>query len=167
MDRRDFLRMTGGMGAASLLWSGGVLMRTAHAAASGQVLVVVFQRGGWDGLNVSVPYGEDAYYKLRPTIAVPPPSANTAEAALDLNGFFGFHPALAPLRRLGRRCRRTGRCGGGRVVLGDGVKGAAPIQIKACGRPWARIAFRAPLKMSFLAEYCVAASSAMLINILS
>jgi uncharacterized protein (DUF1501 family) len=105
MDRRDFLRMTGGMGAASLLWSGGVLMRTAQSAASGRVLVVVFQRGGWDGLNVSVPYGEDAYYKLRPTIAVPPPSASAAEAALDLNGFFGFHPALAPLMTLYRQGR--------------------------------------------------------------
>lgn len=103
MDRRDFLKMTAGMGAASLFGLGGILVPAAHAAPSERVLVVVFQRGGWDGLNVSVPYGEDAYYKLRPTIAIPPPSSGKAEAALDLNGFFGFHPALAPLMPLYRQ----------------------------------------------------------------
>ncbi len=98
MDRRKFLRAMGGLGAAPLLWSAGLGgLREAHAAPGGRVLVVVFLRGGWDGLNVLVPHGEDAYYRLRPGIAVPPPSSGSADAALDLDGFFGLHPALAPL----------------------------------------------------------------------
>jgi uncharacterized protein (DUF1501 family) len=57
-----------------------------------------------DGLNVVVPYGEAAYYAVRPTIAVPRPgsSASAGAAALDLDGFFGLHPALAPLQGLYR-----------------------------------------------------------------
>lgn len=61
-------------------------------------LIVIFQRGGCDGLNVVVPYGEDAYYRLRPTIAIA--KAGQANGALDLNGFFGLHPAMASLHKL-------------------------------------------------------------------
>src|SRR5947209_17198469 len=66
-------------------------------------LVVIFQRGAADGLNVVVPHGEQAYYGLRPTIAIPRPTddpAKKAEAAIDLDGFFGLHPSLAPLKPL-------------------------------------------------------------------
>ena len=77
------------------------LSRAAYAAdAPGprkKVLVAIFQRGAVDGLNVVVPFGEKRYYELRPTIAIPAPNG-TAEAAIDLNGFFGLHPALAPLK---------------------------------------------------------------------
>ncbi len=62
-----------------------------------KVLVAVFQRGAMDGLNAVVPYGEDAYYSLRPNLAIPRPDGS-ANAAIDLNGFFGLHPALAPLK---------------------------------------------------------------------
>ncbi|MGQ9862573.1 MAG: DUF1501 domain-containing protein [Thiobacillaceae bacterium] len=96
MDRRGFLSLGGRLGAAALLWPG-MWLGEARAAPGGRVLVTVFLRGGWDGLNVAVPYGEDAYYKLRPTIAVPPPHSGKPEAALDLDGFFGLHPALEPL----------------------------------------------------------------------
>lgn len=58
-------------------------------------LVVVFQRGAADGLNSVVPYGDADYTRHRPTIAVNPPDEENG--ALDLDGFFGFHPALAPL----------------------------------------------------------------------
>lgn len=68
--------------------------RLAHAA-SNKVLIVIFQRGACDGLNTIVPYGEDDYYNYRPTIAISPPNQNNIEAAIDLDGFFGFHPALA------------------------------------------------------------------------
>ncbi|MBE2194241.1 MAG: DUF1501 domain-containing protein [Anaerolinea sp.] len=67
--------------------------------APGDVLVVIFQRGGMDGLNAVVPFGEGAaYYDKRPTIAIPEPGIN--RGALDLNGFFGFHPALRPLHEV-------------------------------------------------------------------
>ena len=47
-----------------------------------------------------VPYGEDAYYRLRPTLAIARPDGTRAEMghrAIDLDGFFGLHPAMAPL----------------------------------------------------------------------
>jgi uncharacterized protein (DUF1501 family) len=69
-----------------------------------KTLVVVFQRGGADGLSMVVPFGEKAYYAHRPTIAIPAPGKG-ADAALELDGFFGLHPALralAPLYKEGR-----------------------------------------------------------------
>jgi uncharacterized protein (DUF1501 family) len=62
-----------------------------------RTLVVVFQRGGADGLNIVVPHRDCAYYRLRPTLAIPRPGSG-ADAALDLDGFFGLHPALRPLK---------------------------------------------------------------------
>src|SRR5262249_48174185 len=63
---------------------------------SRRVLVAIFQRGAVDGLNVLVPYGEKSYYDARPSIAVPRPGSGEG-AALDLDGFFGLHPSMAPL----------------------------------------------------------------------
>ena len=66
-----------------------------------KVLVAIFQRGAADGLNIVVPHAEKRYYQLRPTIAIPRPSAlESSEAAIDLDGFFGLHPALSPLKPL-------------------------------------------------------------------
>jgi uncharacterized protein (DUF1501 family) len=62
-----------------------------------KILVTIFQRGAADGLNIVVPFGEKAYYDLRPSIAIPAPSSTQERAALDLDGFFGFHPSLQPL----------------------------------------------------------------------
>src|SRR5207248_2378512 len=62
-----------------------------------KILVAIFQRGAADGLNVVVPFGDPTYYALRPALAIPKP-ANTADSAIDLNGFFGLHPSLAALR---------------------------------------------------------------------
>lgn len=67
------------------------------------VLVTIFLRGGADGLNIVVPYGDDAYGRNRPTIGVAAPKSgkvSLAERALDLDGFFGLHPSLAPLHAL-------------------------------------------------------------------
>lgn len=64
-----------------------------------KILVTVFQRGGVDGLNVVVPFGEKAYYAYRPSIAVPAPSKDRT-SALDLDGFFGLHPSMAPFHPL-------------------------------------------------------------------
>jgi uncharacterized protein (DUF1501 family) len=80
-----------------------VLVRSALAAENAgrkQTLVVVFQRGAVDGLNTVIPYGEDLYRRLRPTIAVPAPKGGSRETALDLDGHFGLHPALEPLMPL-------------------------------------------------------------------
>jgi uncharacterized protein (DUF1501 family) len=64
------------------------------------VLVTVFLRGGMDGLSLVVPHGEDTYYTLRPTLALAKPGDNRTGKdfrALDLDGFFGLHPAMSPL----------------------------------------------------------------------
>ena len=69
-------------------------------ALRGDVLVVVFLRGAADALNMIVPHGEEAYYANRPTLAVARPDdakAPPSERALDLDGFFSFHPLLRPL----------------------------------------------------------------------
>ena len=65
-----------------------------------ELLVVVFLRGGMDGLNVVMPRsGADrGYYEAaRPDLKVP---ASGAGSALPLNGVFGLHPAAAPLHSL-------------------------------------------------------------------
>lgn len=68
----------------------------------GNVVVVVFLRGGADGLNVVAPYGEDEYYRLRPSLGLKSPRTNapTRQKLIDLDGFFGFNPALGPLESL-------------------------------------------------------------------
>lgn len=95
MNRRDLLK---GMLVAPLTMTGA--LRSARAAAGDRVLVVVFMRGGWDGLNVVVPYAEDAYHSLRPTLAIRPPSGGDPHSALDLDGFFGFHPSMTALHAM-------------------------------------------------------------------
>jgi uncharacterized protein (DUF1501 family) len=62
-----------------------------------KILVAIFQRGAVDGLNMVIPFAEPRYYALRPSIAIPKPDG-TPNSALDLDGFFGLHPALAPLK---------------------------------------------------------------------
>src|SRR6202171_579583 len=64
--------------------------------------VVLFQRGAADGLNIVVPFGEANYYRMRPTIAIPQPRRGASDTAIDLDGFFGLHPSLAPLEPLFR-----------------------------------------------------------------
>ena len=63
-------------------------------------VVVLFQRGAADGLNIVVPFGEPNYYRLRPTIAIPQPRSGATDAAIDLDGLFGLHPSLALLAAL-------------------------------------------------------------------
>src|ERR1700685_2933046 len=62
--------------------------------------VVLFQRGAADGLNIVVPFGEPNYYRMRPSIAIPQPKGGGTDTAIDLDGFFGLHPSLAPLEPL-------------------------------------------------------------------
>jgi uncharacterized protein (DUF1501 family) len=99
--RRVFIRN----GAATLITLGfapGFLARASAASAGthGKILVAVFQRGAVDGLNMIVPFGEDEYYRARPSIAIPRPGQSAAETAVNLDGFFGLHPRMAALQPL-------------------------------------------------------------------
>src|SRR5579871_2704355 len=80
------------------------LSRSVFAAETGavrrkKILVAVFQRGAVDGLNMVIPFGEQRYYDLRPSLAIPKPNG-TPQSVVDLDGFFGLHPSLAPLKPL-------------------------------------------------------------------
>ena len=98
--RRSFIK-SAGLGFLALGLPPSFLVRAAGAQQNnrGQVLVVVFQRGGMDGLNVVIPFKDRAYYALRPSIAIAEPAAGE-ERAIDLDGYFGLHPALAPLKNI-------------------------------------------------------------------
>ncbi len=95
--RRTFVK-AGGCALVAFAGAPRFLLRTAHAAqASGKVLVAVFQRGAVDGLSMVMPHGDPGYAGVRPSIALQPPRRGESERAADLDGFFAFHPALAPL----------------------------------------------------------------------
>jgi len=74
------------------------LTRAVFGAVEGPLrnkrLVVIFQRGAADGLNIVIPYSEAQYYAMRPSINIP------RKAVLDLDGHFGLHPSLAPIQPL-------------------------------------------------------------------
>jgi len=99
--RRVFLKSSG----LSLLGFSAVppflqRLTLSNTAGNKKILVTVFQRGAADGLNVVAPFAENLYYRLRPSIAIPQPSAGNRESLIDLDGFFGFHPALGSLKTL-------------------------------------------------------------------
>jgi uncharacterized protein (DUF1501 family) len=100
ISRRIVIR-NGGLALVSLAFAPSFLTRTVAAASSSRrkVLVAIFQRGAVDGLNMVVPYGEQDYYASRPTIGIARPGSADL-SALDLDGFFAFHPRLAPLQKL-------------------------------------------------------------------
>jgi uncharacterized protein (DUF1501 family) len=99
ISRRVFMK-DGAMALVSLGFAPAFLARTVAAAdARRRVLVAIFQRGAVDGLNMIVPFGERDYYASRPSIAITRPGSG-ADAAIDLDGFFGLHPRLAPLEPL-------------------------------------------------------------------
>jgi uncharacterized protein (DUF1501 family) len=96
--RRVFLR-DGGLALVSLGFAPTFLGRAAAASGTRQkLLIAIFQRGAVDGLNMVVPHGERAYYASRPSIAIPRPGGD--DTAIDLDGFFAFHPRLRPLKPL-------------------------------------------------------------------
>ncbi len=103
MNRRFFLKNSG-LALASFgvaMNSPSFLARTLQQTGTKgrrKILITIFQRGAMDGLNAVIPYAEQEYYDLRPTIAVPRPKSGDVTAALDLNGHFGLHPALAPFK---------------------------------------------------------------------
>jgi len=94
---RRFFMKQGGIALAGLRTVPAFLQRAIASTPSAgkKQLVVLFQRGAADGLNIVVPFAEPNYYRLRPTIAIPQPRHGGGDAAIDLDGFFGLHPALA------------------------------------------------------------------------
>ncbi|MBK8794078.1 MAG: hypothetical protein IPN59_13355 [Holophaga sp.] len=105
----------------------------AHRAPAGDTLVVIFLRGAADVLNMVVPHAEPAYYSQRPTLGIARPDDRRTppdQRTLDLDGFFGFHPAMRPLleswqsRQLAivHALRRAGRIA--QPFQGNGADGA-------------------------------------------
>src|SRR5690349_11182817 len=103
--RRFFLKSSG-LAMVSLAAAPSFLKRTAlgqTVAGSGKdkpIVIAIFQRGAMDGISAVVPFGDKNYYNVRPNIAIPQPKAGSAETAIDLDGYFGLHPALAPFKPL-------------------------------------------------------------------
>jgi uncharacterized protein (DUF1501 family) len=94
MQRRDFLNSLA-LGAGLVLPLGANAWAATAAVPTRQKLVVVMLRGAVDGLNVVAPVGDPNYRVLRPTIGLE--AAGVDGGVLDLDGYFGLHPALAPL----------------------------------------------------------------------
>jgi uncharacterized protein (DUF1501 family) len=105
--RRNFLRQ--------LIFS----QPPAVAEGAAHTLVCIFLRGGADTLNMLVPYGDDDYYRNRPTLAIPRPSAS-AGSAVKLDDFYGLHPRLSPLAPI----FREGRLGFVQAVGSDNTSGS-------------------------------------------
>src|SRR5512141_1872818 len=108
MERRAFVK-SGALALVTMGLSPSFLRRTAFGAQlmqapKGKTLICLVQRGAADALNIVVPHGDPSYYGLRPTIAIPRPSGSSKtisrDAAIDLDGFFGLHPSLAPFKPL-------------------------------------------------------------------
>ena len=119
LTRRSFLALTGAGGAAVGVSALGnrYAFATPENAGHGDVIVVVFNRGGMDALNVVSPYRMPTYQTLRPTIRVKPPEEFTNQsmnptgvsglpldqggniAPFALSGVFGFHPGMDRLYR--------------------------------------------------------------------
>src|SRR5881296_2306687 len=98
--RRSFLKSTGlGFLVFGLLFAFLVRAVKVQQFGKGKAMVVVFQRGAMDGLNAVIPFKDRAYYALRPSIGIAEP-ASGEDRVIDLDGFYGVHPALAPLKNL-------------------------------------------------------------------
>ncbi len=102
LTRRNFIKMATTLPPSATWpqWMPRLSFAPPHTAPRGDVLLCVFLRGAADALNMIVPFGDPHYYQQRPTLAIPRPDDLRSEAklrSLNLDGFFGLHPALAPL----------------------------------------------------------------------
>ena len=89
------------------------------------VFLNIFLRGGADTLNMLIPYGDDDYYRARPTIgvksggtALKPPA--DSDLAVKLDDFYALHPRMSPLRRI----YQDGRLAFVQAVGSDNVSGS-------------------------------------------
>ena len=103
--RRFFLKSSG-VALASLAAAPSFLKRTvlaqslSGAGTNRPIIIAIFQRGAADGVSMVVPFGDRSYASVRPQIAIPEPKSGNADSAIDLDGFFGLHPALAPFKSI-------------------------------------------------------------------
>ncbi|MHC5026944.1 MAG: DUF1501 domain-containing protein [Planctomycetota bacterium] len=103
LTRRFFLQSSGALAAYLGISPLELLGRPARplpiaAVTPGKTLVVIFLRGGADGVNLVVPHGDPYYNAKRASIAIDRPGGGDG-AALDLDGFYGLHPRLEPLMK--------------------------------------------------------------------
>jgi uncharacterized protein (DUF1501 family) len=100
ISRRIFLK-DGALALVSLGFAPTFLARTVEGSQGSRqkILITIFQRGAVDGLNMIIPFGDRDYYASRPSLAIARPSADE-NTAVDLNGFFGMHPRMRPLKAL-------------------------------------------------------------------
>jgi uncharacterized protein (DUF1501 family) len=96
--RRGFLGGAAGLAALGVVGGvgpfGSTQMAFADPGYTGDVLVVVSLRGGFDGMSAVVPIGDPHYAANRPNIGIP------ASRLFALDSTFGMHPALSPLQPL-------------------------------------------------------------------
>jgi uncharacterized protein (DUF1501 family) len=99
--RRAFLKRSAVVAAATALTGRELATQLAFASTptySGDVMIVLSLRGGFDGLSVVVPRGDPDFLAARPNIAIP----DSQLLALGTSGNgndnrFGLHPSMAPL----------------------------------------------------------------------
>jgi uncharacterized protein (DUF1501 family) len=102
--RRYFLQSSGalalycGINPLRTLADVGMIAADVKPVTQGKTFVAIFLRGGMDGLNFIVPFGDPGYRGLRPGIGLATPGA--PKGVLDLDGFFGIHPSGAALMPL-------------------------------------------------------------------
>jgi uncharacterized protein (DUF1501 family) len=103
--RRFFLKSSG-LALASLAAAPSFLQRTALGQTLGgtgkdrPIIIAIFQRGAADGISMVVPFGDKNYYSVRPNIAIAQPKGGAADSTIDLDGYFGLHPSLAPFKTI-------------------------------------------------------------------
>ncbi len=99
--RRDVLQgIAAGVTAVWPAWLPRLAFAPPQTNPRGDLLLVLFLRGAADALNIVLPHGDEAYYRARPSLAIARPDHTGVpgdDRAIDLDGFFGFHPALRPL----------------------------------------------------------------------
>ena len=102
ISRRDFLKLAGSFAVAPALpaWMPRMAFAPQGVEPAGDILVVVFQRGGMDGISAVIPHGDPHYYENRSALAIPEPEDGSDKTGIDLDGFFGLHPSLRPLKDL-------------------------------------------------------------------
>jgi uncharacterized protein (DUF1501 family) len=102
--RREFLRTTGsimlGAAAATTLSPQQLYSQVEGDGTTTPTLIVVYLRGGADPLNTIIPYGDDMYYSIRPTIAIPRKGTPENPGVIRVHRYFGFHPSMTNLAEL-------------------------------------------------------------------
>ncbi|OHB76591.1 MAG: hypothetical protein A2Z25_05970 [Planctomycetes bacterium RBG_16_55_9] len=85
----------------------------ANSASEDAKMIFIFQRGGNDGVNTVIPYGDPEYNTgNRPSLYIPP------ARAIDLgNGFAGLHPSMAPMMEIYDHSGLNGLDGPGNLAV--------------------------------------------------